>query len=59
MNASYGCSTCGGAPYYGETVDFSINLVLPTSVSANFIAPTQVWIKTVTKFINSNQVGYI
>ena len=58
MNASYGCSTCSGPPYYGETIDFSINLVLPTSVSANFIAPSNVWVKTVNKFINSNQSGY-
>ncbi len=58
MTASYGCSTCGGAPYYGETADFSINLVLPTSVSANFVVPNQIWVKTVVKFINSNQSGY-
>jgi len=58
MNASYGCSTCGGPPYYGETMDFSINLTLPTSVFANFIAPNQAFIKTVNKFINSNQSGY-
>ena len=58
MNQSYGCSTCSGPPYYGETVDFSVNLVLPTSVSANFIAPTNTWVKTVNKFINSNQSGY-
>jgi len=58
MNASYGCSTCSGPPYYGETMDFSINLSLPTSVFANFIAPNQTFIKTVNKFINSNQSGY-
>jgi hypothetical protein len=55
-----GCqNTCGGPPYYGETDDYSIELQLPTSLSANFVAPTQVWVKTVNKFINSNQSGYI
>lgn len=62
MSAAYGCHSCpGGAStqaYYGETMDFSINLVLPTSISANFIAPSNVWVKTVNKFINSNQTGY-
>ncbi len=58
MNSSYGCTGCSGMPYYGETVDFSINLVLPTSVSANFVAPSNAWVKTVNKFINSNQSGY-
>ncbi|MCC6817762.1 MAG: hypothetical protein IT245_02580, partial [Bacteroidia bacterium] len=58
MAANYGCTGCSGAPYYGETVDFSINIVLPTSVNANFVAPTSTWVKTVNTFINSNQVGY-
>ncbi len=60
MQASYGCTGCSaGPPYYGETVDFSINLLLPTSVSANFVAPSDAWVKSVVKFINSNQSGYI
>ena len=60
MAANFGCHSCssGTLAYYGETMDFSINLVLPTSVSANFIAPTNTWVKTVNKFINSNQTGY-
>lgn len=57
--ASMGCKDCSAnTPYYGETKDFSINLVLPTSVSANFIAPTDAWVKTVVRFINNNQTGY-
>jgi hypothetical protein len=61
MQASYGCSSCSsaGPPYYGETMDFNINLVLPTSVSAGFIAPADAWVKAVVKFINNNQSGYI
>jgi len=59
VSSGDGCSTCTGYQlYYGENVDFSINLVLPTSVSANFIAPTKAFVKTVVKFINSNQKGY-
>ncbi|MBL7837296.1 MAG: DUF5011 domain-containing protein [Bacteroidetes bacterium] len=60
MSATFGCHSCssGTLAYYGETMDFSVNLVLPTSVSANFIAPTQTWVKTVNTFINSNQMGY-
>jgi hypothetical protein len=54
-----GCATCNSYRlYYGETADFSINLVLPSSVNANFIAPTEAWVKTVVTFINNNQVGY-
>ncbi|HEY1046304.1 MAG TPA: GEVED domain-containing protein, partial [Bacteroidia bacterium] len=45
--------------YYGETDDYSINLQLPTSLSANFNIPSTIWVKTVNKFINSNQSGYI
>lgn len=60
--AAMGCHSCPGGSstqaYYGETMDFSITLVLPTSVSANFIAPNSVWVKTVNKFINNNQTGY-
>lgn len=58
--ASSGCFSCGNYNYYyGETKDFSINLVLPTSVSANFVVPSNIWVKTVNKFINNNQTGYI
>ncbi|MES2617485.1 MAG: immunoglobulin-like domain-containing protein [Bacteroidota bacterium] len=54
-----GCTTCSSYQlYYGESTDFSINLVLPTSVSANFIAPSQAFVRTVVKLINSNQKGY-
>ncbi len=59
INSSKGCATCSGYQlYYGEAVDFSVNLILPTSVNANFVAPTQAFVKTVVKFINSNQKGY-
>ncbi len=44
--------------YYGETDDYSINLVLPSSINANFSTPTDAWVKTVVTFINNNQTGY-
>lgn len=59
INASAGCFECSSyRMYYGATTDFNINLVLPTSVSASFIAPPTAYIKTVVKFINNNQKGY-
>jgi hypothetical protein len=51
-------SACGTYTW-GETEDYTVNLQLPTSVSANFIAPSSAWIKTVVKFLNNNQSGYI
>ncbi|MDI1233679.1 MAG: GEVED domain-containing protein, partial [bacterium] len=51
-----GCST---PQNYGESWDFDVTINLPTSVNANFIAPTQAFVKTVVKFINSNQTGYV
>ncbi|MCC6818511.1 MAG: hypothetical protein IT245_06460, partial [Bacteroidia bacterium] len=59
MNASYGCTSCSGAPYYGETVDFSIVIEKPSPVSADFIVPNTIWIKTVRQFVNKNSIGYI
>ncbi len=59
MTPGHGCSSCSGGPAnYGESEDYSINLVLPTSVSANFVAPSTAFVKTVINFINSNQKGY-
>ena len=59
MNAANGCTGCTDYRlYYGEACDFSINLVLPTTVSANFAAPAEAWVKTVVNFINNNQSGY-
>ena len=48
-----------GTYTWGETEDYTVNLQLPSSVSANFIAPSSAWVKSVVKFINSNQTGYI
>jgi PKD repeat protein len=56
-----GCQTgsCNDySHYYGETDDYSINLVLPTSISASFIAPPTAFVKTVVNFINNNPKGY-
>jgi PKD repeat protein len=51
-------SACGTYTW-GETEDYTVNLQLPSSVSASFIAPSTAWIKTVVKFLNGNQTGYI
>ncbi len=48
-----------GTYTWGETEDYTVNMSLPSSLAANFIAPNSVWIKSVTTFINSNQTGYI
>ena len=45
-------SACGTYTW-GETEDYTVNLQLPSSVSASFIAPSTAWIKTVVKFLNS------
>jgi len=49
---------CAGYSY-GECIDFDVTLNLPTSLNANFVAPTDAWVKSVVKFINKNQTGYI
>ncbi len=51
-------SACGTYTW-GETEDYTVNLQLPSSVNANFIAPSSAWVKAVVKFINSNPTGYI
>ncbi len=59
MQASYGCTSCSGPPYYGETLDMSIVIDKPTQLAADFIAPSNIWIKTVRNFVNANTTGYI
>lgn len=48
-----------GTYTYGETEDYTVSLGLPTSLAPNFIAPNSAWVKSVVKFVNSNQSGYI
>ncbi len=48
-----------GTYTWGETEDYSVNLQLPTSVNANFVIPSSVWVKSKANFINSNPSGYI
>jgi hypothetical protein len=48
-----------GTYTWGETEDYTINLQLPTQLSSNFAAPSSAWVKSVVKFVNSNQTGYI
>ncbi len=43
---------------YGETWDFDVNIVLPTTFKADFTAPAQGFVKTGVRFVNSNPNGY-
>src|SRR5574343_400714 len=45
-------SACGTYTW-GETEDYTVNLQLPSSVNANFIAPSSAWVKAVVKFIHT------
>lgn len=54
-NPGSACGTYG----YGETEDYTVNLQLPTGLSSGFAAPTTAWVKSVVKFVNNNQTGYI
>jgi PKD repeat protein len=49
-------SACGTYSW-GETEDYTVSLSLPNSVTANFLLPSQAWIKTATSFVNSNSGG--
>lgn len=51
-------SSCGTYTW-GETEDYKVTIQLPTSLSCNFTSPGQAWVKSVVKFINANQSGYI
>lgn len=42
----------------GETEDYTVSISLPSSLAANFVAPSSAWVKSVVKFINSNPSGY-
>jgi hypothetical protein len=58
VNATVGCATTA-AFLYGEAEDLHIKVLKPTSLSANFIVPTNVWVGSPTTFFNLNKVGYI
>lgn len=51
-------SACGTYTW-GETEDYSIDLQLPSSLSASFNAPASAWVKAPIKFTNNNPNGYI
>lgn len=59
MTASYGCTSCSGPPYFGETLDMSITIDKPASLNVDFFVPNTIWIKTVREFINKNQTAYL
>lgn len=55
LNPANSCGTYT----WGETEDYTVNLQIPTSLSANFVAPSNAWVKSVVKFVNNNPTGYI
>ena len=61
VNSSRGCNNSNTTfvYLYGEVEDFHVNIVKPTSLSANFLVPTNVWVGSPTTFFNLNKVGYV
>ncbi|HEY1046609.1 MAG TPA: GEVED domain-containing protein, partial [Bacteroidia bacterium] len=55
MNASYGCTSCSGAPFFGETMDICINISKPSVFAANFTLPSKdIWVKNSYLFSSTN-----
>lgn len=48
-----------GTYTWGETEDYTVNVQQASSAQVGFIAPTDAWIKSVVKFVNNNQSGFI
>jgi len=44
---------------YGETMDYIVTISGTSAPSANFSVPDSVYVNSPTRFINSNQAGYI
>lgn len=59
MNASYGCTSCSGAPFYGETMDICINISKPQLFKADFTLPSKdIWVKNAYLFSSTNSGSY-
>jgi PKD repeat protein len=43
----------------GETEDYTMKLINPTTLAAGFFMPDTAFVKTVVNFVNNNQSGYI
>jgi len=54
-----GNHACAAAMNYGETWDFAVSIVQPTSANAGFTATDTVFTKTSVKFTNVNRDGYL
>ena len=52
-NPGHACGTYT----YGETEDYTVSLGTPTAITANFLVPNTIWIKTVASFANANSAG--
>lgn len=55
MNASYGCTSCSGAPFFGETLDININLLSPKPFVTDFTVPTTLYVKRPYNFVSENK----
>ncbi len=58
MNAGDGCANTINYKY-GEAEDIHIKILKPTTIAANFIVPTDVWVNSPVTFNNANKKGYI
>jgi len=55
VGSSMGCGNFN----YGETMDYMFTIAGSASPSANFSVPDSVYVNSPTRFINSNQTGYV
>lgn len=51
-------SACGSYSW-GETIDYTAKIELPTGLSTNFIIPPTIYTNTPVTFFNSNRTGFI
>lgn len=58
-----GCITVANTPsvrpYFGETEDLFIRIERSTTLAADFIVPTNVFVNSPVNFVNVNRTGYI
>ena len=51
-------SACGTYTW-GETIDFTVKVELPSGLSTNFVLPSNIYTNTPVTFFNSNKTGFI
>jgi hypothetical protein len=58
-NLIVGTDACNVSSSYGESWDFDVNITSSNSPNADFVLPTNVWVKSVFTLFNTNPTGYI